>query len=91
MESIALLLTAALAAENKVGLKMNLHESDLDAVVACLPSLKHPTISHLTDGDEHWVALEAVVDADQVKDLIPRLKSAGAQGIIEYPLNKVVV
>lgn len=92
IESIALLLNAALEAENKVGLKMNAREADLDAVVECLPALKKPTISSLANGDEeHWVAVETIVDTKIVKDLIPALKAAGAQGIIEYPLSKVVV
>ncbi len=91
MESIALLLNAALEAENMVGLKMNVRQVELDAVIACLPALKHPTVSPLTNGDEEWVAVETVVDAGLVKDLIPALKAAGAQGIIEYPLSKVVV
>ena len=89
IESIALLLTAALAAETRVGLKMNVHEDDLDAVLACLPALKNPTVSPLTNGG--WVAIETIADADLVKSLIPKLKQAGAQGIIEYPLSKVVV
>lgn len=89
IESIALLLTAALAAETRVGLKMNVHEDDLDAVLQCLPALKNPTVSPLANGG--WVAIETIVDADLVKSLIPRLRQAGAQGIIEYPLSKVVV
>ncbi len=89
IESIALLLTAALAAESKVGLKMNVHEDDLDAVISCLPALKNPTVSPLANGG--WVAIETIVDANLVVTLIPELKEAGAQGIIEYPLNKVVV
>lgn len=89
MEGISLLLNAALAAENKVGLKMNVHEDDLDAVLECLPALKNPTVSPLTNGG--WVAIETIVDADLVVTLIPQLKQAGAQGIIEYPLNKVVI
>ena len=92
IESIALLLNAALEAENKVGLKMNAREEDLSAVIACLPALKKPTISPLANGgDDHWVAVETIVDAKIVKDLIPALKAAGAQGIIEYPLSKVVI
>ena len=88
-ESVALVLNAALAAESKVGLKMNVHEDDLDAVIACLPALKNPTVSPLANGG--WVAIETIVDANLVVTLIPQLKQAGAQGIIEYPLNKVVV
>ncbi len=91
IETIALLLNAALEAENKVGLKMNVREADLPAVTACLPALKNPTISPLANGDEPWVAVETIVDVSIVKDLIPALKAAGAQGIIEYPLSKVVM
>jgi len=92
IENIALLLNAALEAENKVGLKMNAREEDLAAVIACLPALKKPTVSPLANGgDEHWVAVETIADAKIVKDLIPALKAAGAQGIIEYPLSKVVI
>ncbi len=91
IESISLLLNAALAAENKVGLKMNAREEDLEAILDCLPALKMPTVSPLANGDEQWVAIETILDASVVKDLIPALKAAGAQGIIEYPLTKVVV
>ncbi len=92
IESISLLLNAALEAENKVGLKMNAREEDLAAVIECLPALKKPTVSPLANGDDdQWVAVETIVDGKIVKDLIPSLKAAGAQGIIEYPLSKVVV
>lgn len=91
IETISLLLNAALAAENKVGLKMNAREADLPAIIAALPALKTPTVSPLANGDEPWVAVETIVDSAIVKDLIPALKAAGAQGIIEYPLTKVVV
>lgn len=88
IESISLMLNAALAAENMVGLKMNVGPEDLEAVLAELPALKNPTVSPLADND--WVAVETIVDADIAFKLIPRLKAAGAQGIIEYPLNKVI-
>ena len=88
LESIALLLTGALAARQKVVLKMNVHKDDVLAVIDALPALKKPTISHLSD--EIWHAVETVVDQSQVRDLIPVLKSKGAEGIIEFPLNKVV-
>ena len=91
IESISLLLNAALEAENMVGLKMNVREADLKAVTDCLPALKNPTISPLANGDEPWVAVETIVDRRIVTDLIPRLKRAGAQGIIEYALTKVVI
>ena len=89
IENIALLLQGALAAELRVGLKMNVAGEDLEAVVAELPALKRPTVSSLANGD--WVAVETIVESALVSDLIPRLKAAGAQGIIEYPLNKVIL
>jgi ATP phosphoribosyltransferase len=89
MENIAILLKGALAAEGMVGLKMNLKESDLPKIMALLPSLKKPTVSPLTISG--WMALEVVVEEKVVKRMIPDLKRAGAQGIIEYPLNKLIV
>jgi len=89
MEEMSLLLGGALAAEGKVGLKMNARWSDLNKMLELLPSLKKPTVSHLTDPD--WVALEIVIDERTVRELVPKLKKAGAQGIIEYPLNKVLL
>ncbi len=91
IESIALLLNAVLEAERMVGLKMNVREQDLEAVIACLPALKNPTISPLANGGEQWVAVETIIEKSIVTDLIPRLKASGAQGIIEYALTKVVV
>ncbi|MFA5362441.1 MAG: ATP phosphoribosyltransferase [Candidatus Omnitrophota bacterium] len=88
MEQIALLLQGAIAAEEKVGLKMNVKKADLDEVIASLPALKKPTISHLSDSG--WLAIETIIDEKVVRSLIPRLKHAGATGIIEYPLNKVI-
>lgn len=85
---IALLLQGAIAAEAKVGLKMNVREKDLDAVLKSLPALKNPTISHLSTSG--WAAVETVIDEKTVRTLIPELKRAGAEGIIEYPLNKVI-
>jgi ATP phosphoribosyltransferase len=91
IENIALLLRGALAAEDQVGLKMNVDRSNLDAVLQVLPAMKRPTISPLASSDgEDWVAVEAIVSSKQVRDLLPRLKAVGAEGIIEYPLNKVV-
>jgi ATP phosphoribosyltransferase len=87
-QNIATLLQGALEAEDKVGIKMNVRRADLDAVVEHLPALNNPTISNLLDGD--WVAIEVIVDERIVRDIIPRLKQAGAEGIIEYPLNKVI-
>ena len=83
-----MLLKGALEAEGKVGLKMNVPRSKLDQVSNQLPSLHTPTVSNQTDPD--WVALEIITDEQIVRDLIPKLKQAGAEGIIEYPLNKVI-
>lgn len=88
IENIAMLLQAALTAESLVGLKMNIPCDLLDSVLAELPSLKNPTISPLSD--EGWVAAEIVVEEHLVRELVPRLKRAGASGIVEYPLNKVI-
>ena len=87
-QNIATLLVGACQAEDKVGLKMNVRRADLDAVVERLPALNNPTISNLLDGD--WVAIEVIVDESVVRDTIPRLKKVGAEGIIEYSLNKVI-
>lgn len=88
IENIAMLLQSALTAEGLVGLKMNVPCNLLDAVLAELPSLKNPTVSELSDRD--WVAAEIIVEENTVRELIPRLKRAGASGIVEYPLNKVI-
>ena len=88
MENIAILLKGALAAEGMVGLKMNLREKDLPKVMEILPSLKRPTVSSLTLSG--WIALEVVVEEKIVKRIIPELKRAGAEGIIEYTLNKLI-
>lgn len=88
MEQIAMLLKGAIAAEEKVGLKMNVKKADLKRVIARLPALKKPTISGLSD--DGWFAIETIIDEKVVRVLIPELKEAGAQGIIEYPLNKVI-
>ena len=88
IEQIAQLLQGALRGEKLVGLKMNVAEKDVEAVVGLLPSLNAPTVSHLYNSD--WLAVESVVDTSVVRDLIPKLLKAGAEGIIEYPLNKVL-
>ncbi len=88
IENLALLLKGALEAEAKVGLKMNIEEKNLQHLLQSLPSLRNPTISQLSQ--RGWVAVETIIDEHVVRDLIPKLKAAGAEGIIEYPLNKVV-
>ncbi|MBM3864942.1 MAG: ATP phosphoribosyltransferase [Verrucomicrobia bacterium] len=88
IETIALLLRGALEAGSKVGLKMNLPRAALEQVSAQLPALRNPTISQLSAPD--WIALETIIDESVVREIIPRLKALGAEGIVEYPLNKVV-
>jgi len=88
IEILALLLRGALEAEAKVGLKMNIAKKNLAKLLKSLPALRNPTISNLSLSG--WVAVETVIDEHVVRELIPQLKSAGAEGIIEYPLNKVV-
>lgn len=88
IESIKLLLSGALEAEEKVGLKMNLRKKDLKKILGLLPAMRKPTVSGLTQAG--WLALETVIDEKAVRVLIPKLKKLGAEGIIEYPLNKVI-
>ncbi len=88
MQNIALLLQGAINAEAKVGLKMNVSEKDLKRVIALLPAMKNPTVSSLATGG--WSAVDTIIDEKIVRGLIPKLKEAGAEGIIEYPLNKVI-
>ena len=88
MEQIVLLLQGAITANNMVGLKMNVEKKNLDRLLKQLTSLKNPTISSLSQ--KNWAAVETVIDEGTVRGLIPRLKAAGAQGIIEYPLNKLI-
>lgn len=88
IETIALLLKGALDAEAKVGLKMNIEQKNLKSLLETLPALRRPTISSLSQ--DGWVAVETIIDEHVVRELIPELKAAGAEGIIEYPLNKVV-
>lgn len=88
IKNISMLLNGALIAEGKVGLKMNLKKENLKKILKILPAMKKPTISPLAD--EKWVAIETIVDKNIVKDLIPELKKNGAEGIVEYPLNKVI-
>jgi ATP phosphoribosyltransferase len=89
LENMALLLRAAIEAQGRVGLMLNVRRVDLDAVLALLPALQRPTISALSD--EQWVAVNTIIEERAVRDLIPRLKAARAQGIVEYPLNKIVL
>ncbi|MDR1726628.1 MAG: ATP phosphoribosyltransferase [Acidobacteriota bacterium] len=88
MENVAILLKGALAAEGMVGLKMNLPQRELEKVMGLLPALRHPTVSPLAQSG--WIAVEIVVEEKVVKRLIPELKRAGAEGIIEYTLNKLI-
>jgi len=88
IETMALLLKGALEAEAKVGLKMNVAQKSLPKLLKALPALRNPTISNLSQ--RGWVAVETIIDEHVVRELIPALKAAGAEGIIEYPLNKVV-
>jgi ATP phosphoribosyltransferase len=88
IENIAMMLEAALQADSKVGLKLNLKKTKMDNILKDLPALRNPTISTLSD--ESWVALETVIEKKVSRELIPALKRAGAEGIVEFPLNKLV-
>jgi len=89
METILLLLNGAIEAAGKVGLMLNVRRADLEKVLEALPALKRPTISNLSDPD--WVAVNTIIEEKTVREIIPRLKAANAQGIVEYPLNKIVL
>ncbi|MDQ6678172.1 MAG: ATP phosphoribosyltransferase [Acidobacteriota bacterium] len=89
LEDLRLLLEGAINALGMVGLMMNVHERDLAAVLDVLPALKMPTISHLSNRE--WCAVNTILEESTVRDIIPRLKQAGGQGIVEYPLNKIVM
>jgi ATP phosphoribosyltransferase len=89
LENIALLLKAAIEAQGRVGIMLNARRADLDGVLALLPALQRPTISPLSDSE--WVAINTIIEERTVRDLIPKLKAARAQGIVEYPLNKIVM
>jgi len=88
IETIALLVRGALEAESKVGLKMNAPKKALGAIIAAVPSLRNPTVAPLSNPE--WVALETIIDESVVREILPKLKALGAEGIVEYPLNKVV-
>ncbi len=89
IQNIALMLCGAIAAQGRVGLMLNVQTLHLDAVLAVLPALKRPTIAALSDPE--WVAVNTIIEESTAREVIPRLKAANAQGIVEYPLNKVVV
>jgi ATP phosphoribosyltransferase len=89
LQNISLLLKAAIEAQGRVGIMLNVRRLDLDTVLGLLPALQRPTISPLADAE--WVALNTIIEERTVRDLIPRLKAANAQGIVEYPLNKIVL
>ena len=89
IDNIALLLRAAIEAQGRVGLMLNVRRADLTKVLSLLPALQRPTISSLSD--EEWVAVNTIIEERTVRELIPKVKAAGAQGIVEYPLNKIVV
>jgi ATP phosphoribosyltransferase len=89
VENIALLLRAAIEAQGRVGLMLNVQQKDLLSILALLPALQRPTVSSLSDPE--WVAVNTILEEKTARDLIPRLKAAGGQGIVEYPLNKIVV
>jgi len=89
LENIALLLKAAIEAQGRVGIMLNVRKADLEGVLALLPALQQPTISPLSDPS--WVALNTIIEERTVRDLIPKLKAARAHGIVEYPLNKIVI
>lgn len=88
VENIALMLQSCLAAESKVGLMMNVHRSHLEEVLGQLPALQQPTVSPLSDPD--WVAINTIVDEAYVRHIIPQLKQAGARGVVEYPISKII-
>jgi ATP phosphoribosyltransferase len=89
IETLALMLNGAMAAQNQVGLMLNVEKKNLDAILNVLPALNSPTVSHLRD--ESWVAVNTILEQSVVRDVIPRLKAAGGTGIVEYPLSKVVL
>ena len=89
LDNIALLLKAGIEAQDRVGLMLNARQAELDAVLALLPALQRPTVAPLSDGE--WVSINTVLEERTVRELIPKLKAAGGHGIVEYPLNKVVL
>jgi ATP phosphoribosyltransferase len=89
LDNIALLLKAAIEAQGKVGIMLNVRKADLEKILSLLPALQRPTVSSLSDAE--WVAVNTIIEERTVRDLIPKVKAAGGQGIVEYPLNKIVV
>jgi ATP phosphoribosyltransferase len=89
IDNLALLLKAAIEAQGRVGLMLNVKREDLDGILSLLPALQRPTVSSLSDAE--WVAVNTIIEERTVRELIPRLKAARAQGIVEYPLNKIVL
>jgi ATP phosphoribosyltransferase len=89
LDNIALLLKAAIEAQGKVGIMLNVRKADLQKILGLLPALQRPTVSSLSD--DEWVAVNTIIEERTVRDLIPKVKAAGGQGIVEYPLNKIVV
>ena len=89
VENLILMLQGAIAAASRVGLLLNVHRSDLEGVLGVLPALKKPTISALSDPD--WVAINTIIEEAVVRQILPKLKAARAEGIVEYPLNKIVL
>jgi ATP phosphoribosyltransferase len=89
IENMALLLRAAIEAQGRVGIMLNVKRADLSSILGLLPALQRPTVSPLSD--EEWVAVNTIIEERTVRELMPRLKAGGAQGIVEYPLNKIVL
>ena len=88
MDDLIMMLHGAMAAEGRVGLMMNVRKEDLPAVLKILPALQNPTVSSLSD--PHWIAVNTILEEDIVRHIVPQLKQAGARGIVEYPLNKII-
>ncbi len=89
LQDLKLLLDGAIAALGKVGLMLNVHQDNLEKVLAVLPAMRNPTVSHLSSGE--WLAVNTILDESTVRTIIPRLKQAGGEAIVEYPLNKIVM
>jgi ATP phosphoribosyltransferase len=88
LDNISLMLQSCLAAEGKVGLMMNVRRSDIEAVLEQLPALQKPTVSSLSDPD--WADINTIVEEAVVRSIVPKLRAAGAKGIVEYPINKII-